>query len=223
MEMFLDSAKTDEIKYALEHWDIDGLTTNPRHIQAAGQPHEKIIEEIAELFTGTDKPVSVEVNPRLTGVSDMVAAGKALAQRSSNFVVKVGASEAGFEAIRQLTAEGIPTNATLVFHVAQAWHAARCGATYVSPFLGWKESHGDGAETLIAEIFTMLQIHGYPTQIIAAAVRNSRQIGIAAQDGAHCATAGMDVWRESFHSPYTDMGHEQFGAAWDATEREQDD
>lgn len=219
MQMFLDSAKADEIKYALEHWNIDGLTTNPRHIQASGQPLDRVIGQIAELFEGTKKPVSVEVNPRLTEVSEIVAAGKELATRSPNFVVKVGASEAGFEAIRRLSQLGIRTNATLVFHVAQAWHAARCGATYVSPFVGWKETYGDGAETLIAEIVTMLEVHDYPTQIIAAAMRNTRQISIAAQDGAHCATAGMDVWRESFRSPYTDMGHELFGTAWDATDK----
>ncbi len=219
MDMYLDSAKTDEIRYALEHWDIDGLTTNPRHIQASGQPLDRVIDEIAELFAGTDKPVSVEVNPRLTDVNEIVEAGRTLASRSPNFVIKVGASEAGFQAIRELTREGISTNATLVFHVAQAWHAARCGATYVSPFVGWKESHGDNAEALIGEIFMMLQMHGYPTRIIAAAMRNSRQIAVAAQDGAHCATAGMDVWRESFRSPYTDMGHELFGAAWDSTDK----
>jgi len=219
MEMYLDTAKTDEIKYALEHWDIDGLTTNPRHIQASGQPLDRVIDQIAELFAGTDKPVSMEVNPRLTRAKEIVESGRALAKRSSNFVIKVGASEAGFEAIRELSKEGIPTNATLLFHVAQAWHAARCGATYVSPFLGWKESHGDSAETLVGEIFTMLQIHGYPTRIIAAAVRNARQIAIVAQDGAHCATAGVDVWRESFRSPYTDMGHERFGAAWDSFDK----
>jgi len=219
MQMFLDSAKADEIKYALEHWDIDGLTTNPRHVQASGEPLDRVIGQVADLFAGTDKPVSVEVNPRLTDVAEIVAAGKKLASRSPNFVVKVGASEAGFEAIRRLSQDGIRTNATLVFHVAQAWHAARCGATYVSPFIGWKETYGDAAEALIAEIASMLQVHGYPTQIIAAAIRNSRQLAIAAQDGAHCATAGMDVWRESFRSPYTDMGHEVFGEAWDATKK----
>ncbi|MCP3976517.1 MAG: transaldolase, partial [bacterium] len=33
MKFFLDSAMTDEIEYALEMWDIDGVTTNPRHVQ----------------------------------------------------------------------------------------------------------------------------------------------------------------------------------------------
>ncbi len=33
MKYFLDSAKIDEIKYALENWGIDGVTSNPKHIR----------------------------------------------------------------------------------------------------------------------------------------------------------------------------------------------
>jgi transaldolase len=32
MKLLLDSAKTEEIKHAMEMWDLDGITTNPRHI-----------------------------------------------------------------------------------------------------------------------------------------------------------------------------------------------
>ncbi len=46
MKLFLDSAKTDEIKHALELWDVDGLTTNPKHVQASGKPFRQVIEEI---------------------------------------------------------------------------------------------------------------------------------------------------------------------------------
>ncbi|RMF03172.1 MAG: transaldolase, partial [Chloroflexi bacterium] len=63
MKFFLDSAIVDEIKYALDMWDIDGVTTNPRHVQVSGKPFMQAIHEIAEIFAGTDKPVSVEVNP----------------------------------------------------------------------------------------------------------------------------------------------------------------
>ena len=52
---------------------------------------------------------------------------------SPNFVVKVGAGEAGFRAVRALASEGVRTNVTLVFSVAQAWHASRCGAVYFEP------------------------------------------------------------------------------------------
>ena len=37
MKLFLDSAKIDEIEYALDTFDIDGVTTNPRHVQVSGQ------------------------------------------------------------------------------------------------------------------------------------------------------------------------------------------
>ncbi|MCA9096374.1 MAG: transaldolase [Planctomycetaceae bacterium] len=217
MKLFLDSAKSDEIRHALGVWEIDGLTTNPRHIQASGKPFRAAIDEIAELFSGTDKPVSVEVNPHLADWEEMVAEGVKLAGYSANFVIKVGASEQGFKAIRELTSRGIRCNATLIFSVAQAWHAARSGAAFISPFLGWKEQYGDSATRLIRDVRTMLDQFGYKSEIIAAAVRNAHQIGEAAVSGAHCVTAGLTVIEESFRNPYTTMGETIFQNAWDAT------
>jgi transaldolase len=217
MKLFLDSAKTDEIKRTLEMWDIDGLTTNPKHVQASGKSFRRAIAEIAELFAGTDKMVSVEVNPHLTDWKQIVAKGLELSKLSSNFVIKVGASEGGFKAIRELPAQGVRCNATLIFSVAQAWHAARAGSTFISPFLGWKEQHGDSAATFVRDVRTMLDKFGYEAEIIAAAVRNASQMGDTAVAGAHCLTAGVAVYEDSFCSPYTNMGEKIFQDAWDAT------
>lgn len=217
MKLFLDSAKTDEIQRALELWDVDGLTTNPKHVQASGKSFGHAIAEIAELFSGTDKPVSVEVNPHLTDWKQIVAEGLELSKLSPNFVIKVGAGEGGFKAIRELTAQGVGCNATLIFSVAQAWHAARAGANFISPFLGWKEQHGDSAATFIHDVRSMLDKFGYQAEIIAAAVRNASQMGESAVAGAHCITAGVAVYEDSFCSPYTNMGEKIFQDAWDAT------
>ncbi len=217
MKLFLDSAKTDEIQHALELWDVDGLTTNPKHVRASGKSFRSVLNEIAELFAGTDKPVSVEVNPHLSDWKQIVAEGLELSRLSPNFVIKVGASEHGFKAIRELTAQGVRCNATLVFSVAQAWHAARAGAAFISPFLGWREQHGDSPAGLIRQIRTMLDNFGYKAEIIAAAIRNSRQIAEAAIAGAHCVTAGLAVYQDSFQNPYTSLGEKIFQDAWDAT------
>ena len=136
MKLFLDSAKIDEIQHGLEVWDIDGVTTNPHHVRDSGKPFRPVIREIAELFTGADKPISVEVNPHLSDWQAIVVEGSELAKVSPNFIIKVGASESGFRAIRELSRQGVRTNATLIFSVAQAWHAAQAGANYISPFLG---------------------------------------------------------------------------------------
>ncbi len=217
MKMFLDSAKTDEIRHGLEMWDIDWVTTNPRHVKESGKPFLQVIEEIAGLFAGTDKPVSVEVDPHLTDWEKMVEQALELAAMSPNFVIKVGVGEAGFRAIRELAKQGVRTNATLIFSVPQAWHAARAGATFVSPFLGWREAHGDSAWELVPEIAAMLENYGYASEIIAAAIRNSRQIAEAATAGAHYVTAGFAVYVESFKNPYTTMGEGVFQQAWDET------
>ena len=217
MQLFLDSAHTHEIKHALEVWDADGFTTNPRHVQASGKPRLGVFEEIAKLVADTEKPVSVEVDPRLSDWERIVDDGLQLAAMSPNFVVKVGASEPGFRAVRELTRRGVPVNVTLVFTAAQAWHAGRSGAAFVSPFLGWKEQYGDDATALTGEVLTVLRNFGYPTKVIAAAIRNARQVALAAMAGAHCATAGFAVYQESFRNPYTTMGEELFGDAWDAT------
>ncbi len=65
MKFFLDSAMVDEIAYALDAWDIDGVTTNPRHVQVSGKPFLQVVQEIGALMAGTDKTVSVEVNPHI--------------------------------------------------------------------------------------------------------------------------------------------------------------
>jgi transaldolase len=215
VKLFLDSAITDEIKHALEVWDVDGVTTNPRHLQTSGRPLWPLLEEIAGLVAGTDKTVSVETDPRLTDWEAMVAEGLRLAAVSPNFVVKLTAGETGFKAVRELARRGVRTNVTLVFSAAQAWHAARSGAAYVSPFLGWKEAHGDDGRTLLPEVLAVLRAHGYSAKVVASALRNARQLGEAAAAGAHCATAAFAVYQESFRNPYTAMGEQLFGAAWD--------
>jgi transaldolase len=216
MQLFLDSAIIDEIAYAIESWDIDGVTTNPRLAAAAGKSYSAVLEEIATLVKGSNKSVSVQLNPRLTDWTRIVDEALALRELSPNFVIKVAAGEDGFRAVRALTQKEVPTNVTLVFSVAQAWHAARAGALYVSPFLGWKDQFGDDATDLIPNIAVMLENSGYPTQIIAAAVRNAHQIGDAAVAGAHIVTAGLNVIRDSFQNPYTTMGEKLFGEAWDS-------
>ncbi|MCP3997317.1 MAG: transaldolase [bacterium] len=217
MKFFLDSAMTDEIEYALEMWDIDGVTTNPRHVQVSGKPFMTVIKQIATIFEGTDKPISVEVNPHLDDWKEMVTEGKKLAAISPNFVIKLPATEPGYKAVYELAKEDIKSNLTLVFSAAQALQAMRMGAAFVSPFIGWKESNGEEITHFIDEVSTIRNVFGYDTEIIVAAARNARQITNSAVVGADIVTAGVPVFKDSFAHPYTDVGLGKFQAFWDDT------
>ncbi len=217
MKFFLDSAHLHEIDYALEMWDIDGVTTNPRHVQASGKPFLTVIQEIGKLFAGSDKTISVEVNPHHTDHNLMLAEGEKLAALSPNFVIKLPATEAGFKAITLLKERGIRSNLTLVFSAAQALQAMRMGAFFVSPFIGWKEANAEETFSLTQEIVAIRDNFGYSTGIIVAAVRNGRQIVDAAAIGADIVTAGFAVYKDAFDHPYTHMGLERFQSYWDQT------
>jgi transaldolase len=217
MQFFLDSAQVDEIEYGLKMWDIDGITTNPRHVQVSGKPFISVVKEIGAMVAGTDKTVSVEVNPHLEDYELMVAEGEKLASLSDNFVIKLPATEAGFKAVEQLKNKGIRSNLTLVFSAAQALQAMRMGAYFVSPFIGWKEANGEDTNNFIAEITAIRDNFEFQTEIIVAAVRNARQMVEAAVTGADIVTAGFAVYQDAFKHPYTDDGLQKFISFWDQT------
>jgi len=219
MKFFLDSAKYDEVAYALDMWNLSGVTTNPRHVQSTGKPFLNVIKELAGLVEGTDKTISVEINPHLTEWQKMVEEGKQYAGLSPNFVIKIPSTEAGFKACQELTHTGIRCNVTLMFSAFQALQAMRMGAFYISPFIGWKESNGEEINSLIKEIAGIKNQHQFKSEILVAAVRNGRQIVNAALAGADIVTAGFAVFKEGFMHPYTDMGLQKFSEFWDQTER----
>lgn len=220
MKFFLDSAKADEIRYARDMWKIDGVTTNPRHVRSSGKPFLTAIRDMAALFEGMDKPISVEVNPHHTTPEAMVEEAVKLAAMSPNFVIKIPATEAGFKALWTLKDRNIRVNLTLVFSAAQALQAARLGATFVSPFVGWKEANGEEISQLVNEIVRIYHNYNFKTEVLVAAVRNARQIVEAAVAGAHIVTAGFDVYKDAFDHPYTAKGLKVFIDSWDATRYE---
>jgi transaldolase len=221
MQFFLDSAHVHEISYALESFNIDGVTTNPRHVQVSGKPFMTVIREIAKLVEGTEKTVSVEVNPHFMTYEEMLPEAEKLAAISPNFVIKLQCVEPAFRVIETLAKKDIRVNCTLIFSAMQALQAMRSGAYYISPFIGWKETNGEEVRGFVEEVATIRDNYDFTSQIIVAAVRNARQIVESALVGADIVTAGLAVYQEGFQHPYTQEGIQKFTNFWDKTQYEE--
>ena len=225
MKYFLDSAKIDEIREAYDSFGIDGITTNPNHIMNSGKPFHTVLGELADFvkekgIEGWDVfPISVEINPHLDDADEMIAMARKIAAMCKNFVIKIPCTEAGIAAARKLEKEGVRTNLTLVFSPSQALIAAKNGSLFVSPFIGWKENSGEDCTQYIQDIVSIYENYDFlgKTQIICAAVRNGKQIVDCAVAGADIVTAGLQVFKDSFYHPFTDLGLARFQAAWDKT------
>ena len=101
-----------------------------------GKEHEDLAVSYTHLSI-VDGPISGEVKATTTDAAGMIEEGRAIyALDPKHMVVKIPMTAEGLKAIKVLSAEGIPTNCTLIFSANQALLAARAGAAYVSPFLG---------------------------------------------------------------------------------------
>jgi len=209
MKFFIDTANVKEIREAAALGVLDGVTTNPSLVAKEKRPFKETILEICDIVKG---PVSAEVVS--LEAEGMVRAARLLAGWAPNIVVKVPLTADGLKATRQLAAEGIKTNVTLVFSAPQGLLAAKAGATYVSPFVGRIDDTGHDGIQLIRDLRQILDNYGFPTEIITASVRHPIHVVEAAKAGAHIATVPFAVLQAMIRHPLTDLGLERFLADW---------
>ena len=211
MKFFIDTANVEEIRKANDMGVIAGVTTNPSLIAKEGRDYAKTLAEIASFVDG---PISGEVKATTEDAEGMIAEGRAIyALDPKHMVVKIPMTAEGLKAIKALSAEGIPTNCTLIFSANQALLAARAGATYVSPFLGRLDDISQPGIDLIESISAIFA--NYPeikTEIIAASVRNPIHVTDCALAGADIATVPFSVIMQMTKHPLTDAGIEKFKA-----------
>lgn len=209
MKFFLDTANTDDIRKYAELGLVDGVTTNPTIVAREGRNFESVIKEITTIVDG---PVSAEVTAN--EADKMIEQARALAKWADNIVVKIPMTEAGLKAVSVLSKEGIKTNVTLVFSVAQGLMAAKAGATFISPFVGRLDDIGSDGVKLIKDLRTVLDNYGLKSEIIAASIRGVQHVEAVALAGSDIATIPAGVFRKMFKHPLTDNGLASFEKDW---------
>ena len=193
--------------------------------QHAGKPLDEIIDRLLVRFGGeilsvVPGRVSTEVDARL---SFDTAATVARAERivalyraegidvEKRVLIKIASTWEGIEAARQLEAQGIHTNLTLLFSFAQAVACGAAGVQLISPFVGriydwykksagsaWDEAANSGANDpgvkSVQQIFNYYKRHGIATEVMGASFRNTGQI--AALAGCDLLTISPDLLAE---------------------------
>jgi len=209
MKFFIDSANLNDIQEAQDFGVLDGVTTNPTLMAKEGISGDDLVKKhYLAICAIVDGDVSAEVIA--TDYENMIAEGQELANLDSKIVVKVPMTQAGIRAIKYFSNKGIKTNCTLVFSAGQALLAAKAGATYVSPFIGRLDDISVDGLGLIKEIRTIYNHYLFPTQILAASVRNSTHILGCAKIGADVITSPLSAILSLLKHPLTDSGLAQF-------------
>jgi transaldolase len=213
MKLFVDTGNLKEIEALADLGILDGVTTNPSLMAKEGGDPRQILKRICDIVKG---PVSGEVVA--TDYAGMVREGRDVASIDPHMVVKVPFTKEGVKACKTLASEGKKVNVTLIFSAAQAWLAAKVGATYVSPFVGRLDDIGATGMNVIREIVDILENYEYPTEVLVASVRNPIHIIEAARMGADVVTVPPAIIEQSFKHPLTDIGLEKFLKDWEKSQ-----
>ncbi len=208
MKFFIDTANVSEIREMA--WLIDGVTTNPSLVAREKRPFEEIIAEICDIVDG---PVSAEATA--LDADGMITQGKRLSKIHENVVIKIPMTEEGMKAVVALSEEEIRTNVTLVFSANQALLAAKCGASFVSPFVGRIDDVGGDGMDLVSQILDIYDEYAFDTEVIVASVRHPQHVLDAALLGAEIATIPYAILKKLFNHPLTDVGIERFLKDWE--------
>lgn len=211
MKIFIDTAITDEIYESAKLGIIKGVTTNPSLLAKSGRTLNDVITEILTIIDG---PISAEVNEG--DEEDMYQQAHQIVDmtnHNSNITIKLPMTPAGVAVCHRLSLEGIKTNVTLIFSVAQAVLAMEAGATFISPFMGrvddYYHDNTSGYE-LVKKIMEVKKIYGYKSEIIAASIRNVNHVEQASLAGADIATIPYRVIKEMYINELTTRGLQIF-------------
>ena len=210
MKLFLDTADVESIADSFETGLIDGVTTNPTLMMKSGRNPEDVYQELINLGV---PDVSMEV----VGDSDeMIQEGLRLSEKFRHqATIKVPCTPEGLLACRELSRNLIKVNVTLIFSPSQAILAAKAGATYVSPFVGRVDDNSFGGLCLIKDIANIYGKQNWKsTEILAASIRNVRDVGRAFEYGANICTLPPVVFRKMYKHILTDKGIELFENDW---------
>jgi transaldolase len=218
MQIWLDTAKIEEIREAASWGVITGVTTNPSLMNKAGTADRKTVtQEIAAIVNG---PVSAEVIS--TEAKGMIDEAREIITWSEHVVVKIPTTIEGLKAMKEISSwepakKGWPrprVNSTLIFSPNQALLAATAGAAFVSPFLGRLDDIGHDGMQVVRDIVDIFDIYGWETQVIAASIRHPLHVTEAALAGSHIATMPFSVLQKMIAHPLTDSGLKSFLNDW---------
>ena len=212
MKIFLDTADVSMISSVYDTGLLDGVTTNPTLILKSGRQLLEVIEEITNSFS---KLESISAEVVADNAEEMLSQAQKYYTIAPAVTIKVPCTVEGLKACKFLSDKGIRVNVTLVFSVAQAILASKAGATYISPFVGrWMDNSIDGIE-LIKNIRKAFDYSGTSTQILAASLRDVRQVEQSALAGANVVTIPPIVFWGMYKNIMTDKGLELFQKDWD--------
>jgi len=188
MKIFVQSAVVAQIKEWAEADLLDGVVLSPIDL-ATDDPSANVVDRLAEIAVDFGVPVCVPV-AAING-ADIYREGRDIARASEHAVVQIPFVEDAVSPIRKLVADGVKVCATHIYSGAQAFIAAKLGASMVAIDVRDIDAQGRPSGEAVAQIRAVIdKIHDrhlagqllHAADVIGVEMRNEYRIDRIAVD-----------------------------------------
>ena len=213
MEIFLDTANTDQIAEILEWGIIKGVTTNQKiFLNEKGCNFEKQSKKILKMVS--PYPVSLE-GPN--SLDELLKTAREYSKWGKNVVIKVPMlpDGSGLKAVKVLEGEGIKTNVTAMMSVNQAMLAIEAGASYASLFFNRIRDSGSDPTEVVKQSRAIIDNGGFKTKLIVGSIRNPSDVEEIASANPHIITIPYKILKQMPYHERTVSTLEEFDKAWE--------
>jgi len=213
MEFIIDTINLEEIKDAVDHMPIVGVTSNPSIVKATSP--KDFFEHMREIRKIIGKERSLHIQVISKDCDEIIKeAHRILEEIDEEVYIKVPVSYEGVKAIKLLKAEGVHVTATAVYDLMQAYMALAAGADYIAPYVNRIGNLGADPMELINELSNRIVMDGYDCKIIAASFKGVQQVRDAFNYGAQSITAPVAVLKQIFKNPSIEKAVDDFNKDW---------
>ncbi len=217
--LFLDSAQPDDWDRWLPLGLFHGVTTNPLLLERAGQQCS-----LANLERLTRQAVALgalEIQLQTWGrtIEEFIHNGSQLALMAGlglDVVVKVPATEIGWQVAERLSQSGCAITMTAVYNPGQVLAAAAFRATYAAPYLGRLNDAGRDGLAAILAMRDILRATKSSTRLLVASLRSASEVVALAGQGLDTFTFGAPVAADLLQENLTDNAASDFQRAAEA-------
>lgn len=213
MEFIVDTVNLEEIKDAVEHMPIVGVTSNPSIVKQTNP--ENFFEHMRKIreIIGMERSLHIQVISK--DCDTMVKeAHRILEEIDDQVYIKIPVSYEGIKAIKVLKAEGVKVTATAVYDLMQAYMALSAEADYIAPYVNRIGNLGADPMDLISNLSDRIAVDGYNTKIVAASFKGVQQVRDSFNFGAHAITAPVAILKQIFANPNIEKAVDDFNKDW---------
>lgn len=214
MKFYIDDVRIDVVAEVMDLYPVNGVTSNPSVLKAAGASPAERLREVRALI-GQEKMLMSQVVS--TTAEDMVREARVLKdviadEAGECYFVKIPAVPQGIKAIKQLSVEGIRCNATGIYSVTQGLIAAEAGAKAIAPYVNRIDNLGGDGLGVTRELKEIMDANGYDVAIVPGSIKSVKQVIECAKMAIAGVAIAAPVFGAFFDNPTVDAAIEKFNS-----------